>query len=54
MRMLLLLPKDVLGGLVLFAIGVMLYGVFARYVMLPISDWLDVDRAEFLLGRGSR
>lgn len=47
MRVLLLLPKVILGGLVLFAIGVMLYGVFARYVMLPISDWLDVDAPNF-------
>jgi TRAP-type C4-dicarboxylate transport system permease small subunit len=46
-RLLLLLPKILLGGLVLFAISVMLYGVFARYVMLPITDWLDVDAPNF-------
>lgn len=47
MRALTLLPKALLGGLVLFAIGVMLYGVLARYVMLPIADWLDVDAPNF-------
>ena len=41
------LPRVVLGGLVLFAIGVMLSGVFLRYVMLPITDWLDVDPVNF-------
>jgi TRAP-type C4-dicarboxylate transport system permease small subunit len=47
MRILLLLPRIVLGGLVLFAIGVMLWGVFMRYVMVPITDWLDVDPFNF-------
>ena len=47
MRMLLLLPRILVGGLVLFAIGVMLYGVFARYVMLPVTDWLDIDPPNF-------
>ncbi len=47
MRALTLLPRVLLGGLVLFAIGVMLYGVLARYVMLPIADWLDVDPPNF-------
>jgi TRAP-type C4-dicarboxylate transport system permease small subunit len=46
-RVITLLPRVLLGGLVLFAIGVMLYGVFARYVMLPITDWLDVDPPNF-------
>jgi TRAP-type C4-dicarboxylate transport system permease small subunit len=41
------IPKIVTGGLVLLAIGVMLYGVFMRYVMLPITDWLDVDPINF-------
>src|SRR4051812_37114274 len=41
------IPKIVTGGLVLLAIGVMLYGVFMRYVMLPITDWLDVDPVNF-------
>lgn len=47
MRFVTLLPKILLGGLVLFAISVMLYGVFARYIMLPITDWLDVDPPNF-------
>ena len=25
----------------------MLYGVFMRYIMLPITDWLDVDPINF-------
>ena len=41
------IPKILTGGLVLLAIGVMLYGVFMRYVMLPITDWLDVDPINF-------
>jgi TRAP-type C4-dicarboxylate transport system permease small subunit len=41
------LPRLVLGGLVLFAIGVMLCGVFLRYVMLPITNWMDVDPVNF-------
>ena len=41
------LPRLVLGGLVLSAIGVMLCGVFLRYIMLPITDWLDVDPVNF-------
>ena len=40
-------PRAILGGLVLFAIGVMLCGVFLRYVMLPITDWMDVDPINF-------
>lgn len=40
-------PKIVVGGLVLLAIGVMLYGVFMRYIMLPIADRLDVDPINF-------
>ena len=43
----LVIPKIVVGGLVLLAISVMLYGVFMRYVMLPITDWLDVDPINF-------
>ncbi len=35
------------GALVLIAIGVMLYGVLARYVLLPITNWLDVDPVNF-------
>jgi len=47
MRVLSLLPKILVGGLVLFAIGVMLWGILMRYVMLPITEWLDVDPFNF-------
>jgi TRAP-type C4-dicarboxylate transport system permease small subunit len=47
LRGVLAVPKVLVGGLVLLAIGVMLYGVFMRYVMLPITDWLDVDPINF-------
>ena len=47
MNAVLAIPKVIVGGLVLLAIGVMLYGVFMRYVMLPITDWLDVDPINF-------
>ena len=48
------IPKVVTGGLVLLAISVMLYGVFMRYVMLPITDWLGAavgvaERSHFAL-----
>jgi TRAP-type C4-dicarboxylate transport system permease small subunit len=43
----LLLPKIVVGALVLFAIGVMLTGVFLRYVMIEVTDWFDVDPVSF-------
>ncbi len=43
----LLLPKIVVGALVLFAIGTMLAGVFLRYVMIEVTDWLDVDPVSF-------
>jgi TRAP-type C4-dicarboxylate transport system permease small subunit len=46
-QIVLAIPKIVTGGLVLLAIGVMLYGVFMRYVMLPITNWLDVDPVNF-------
>jgi TRAP-type C4-dicarboxylate transport system permease small subunit len=46
-RAALAIPKILTGGLVLLAIGTMLYGVFMRYVMLPITDWLDVDPVNF-------
>jgi TRAP-type C4-dicarboxylate transport system permease small subunit len=41
------LPKIVVGGLVLFAIGVMLVGAFLRYVMVEVTDWLDLDPVNF-------
>jgi TRAP-type C4-dicarboxylate transport system permease small subunit len=40
-------PRVFLGLLVLGAIGTMLFGVFARYVLLPITDWFDVDPVNF-------
>ena len=46
-RVIQLIPKILVGGLVLGAIGVMLYGVLARYILLPITDWLDVDPVNF-------
>jgi TRAP-type C4-dicarboxylate transport system permease small subunit len=46
-RTVLVIPKIITGGLVLLAIAVMLYGVFMRYVMLPITGWLDVDPISF-------
>jgi TRAP-type C4-dicarboxylate transport system permease small subunit len=42
-----LIPKIVVGALVLIAIAVMLVGVFLRYVMVPITDWMDVDPINF-------
>ena len=44
---LVLLPRVLLGSLVLLAIGDMLYGVLMRYVMLPVTDWLDIDPPNF-------
>jgi len=41
------IPKIVVGALVLFAIAVMLAGVFLRYVMIEVTDWLDVDPVSF-------
>ncbi len=40
-------PRVFVGLLVLGAIGTMLFGVFARYVLLPITDWFDVDPVNF-------
>ena len=42
-----MVPKILVGGLVLGAIGTMLFGVFARYVLLPITNWMDVDPVNF-------
>jgi TRAP-type C4-dicarboxylate transport system permease small subunit len=43
----LLLPKIVLTVLLIVAIGDMIVGVFLRYVMVEITDWLDVDPINF-------
>lgn len=40
-------PRVFVGLLVLVAIGTMLFGVFARYVLLPITDWFDIDPVNF-------
>jgi len=41
------IPRFIAGVLVLFAIGVMLYGVFMRYIMLPVFDHFDWDPISF-------
>src|SRR5437588_12374795 len=43
----LLLPKIVLTALLALAIGDMILGVFFRYVVTAITDWLDVDPLRF-------
>ena len=43
----LLLPKIVLTALLVLAIADMLVGVFLRYVMVEITDWLDLDPVNF-------
>ena len=40
-------PRLVVGVLLLLAIGVMLVGVFLRYVMVPITDRLGLDPINF-------
>jgi len=40
-------PRVFVGLLVLGAIATMLFGVFARYMLLPITDWFDVDPVNF-------
>lgn len=47
MRTAVAVPRLLVGVLVLGAIGVMLFGVLARYVLLPITDWMDVDPVNF-------
>jgi TRAP-type C4-dicarboxylate transport system permease small subunit len=43
----LLLPKILLTALVALAIANMVLGVFLRYVMVPISDYLDLPPLRF-------
>src|SRR5207248_8428680 len=43
----LLLPKIVLTGLLILAIGDLIVGVLLRYVMVPVTDWLDLDPINF-------
>lgn len=46
-RVVALLPKVVLTALLAIAIADMLIGVFLRYVMVQITDWLDLDPVNF-------
>jgi len=43
----LLMPKIVLTGLLALAIADMIFGVFMRYVVTRVTDWLDVDPFNF-------
>jgi TRAP-type C4-dicarboxylate transport system permease small subunit len=43
----LMLPKIVLTALLVVAVIDMIIGVFLRYVMVPITDWLDLDTINF-------
>src|SRR5260370_9426055 len=43
----LLAPKIVLTALLALAIGDMIIGVFMRYVVTRVTDWLDVDPFSF-------
>jgi TRAP-type C4-dicarboxylate transport system permease small subunit len=46
-RLLALVPRVVVGLLLAVAIGNLLVGVFLRYVMLEVTDWLDLDPIRF-------
>jgi len=46
-NIILALPKIVLTGLLVVAIGDMITGVVLRYVMVPVTDWLDLDPINF-------
>src|SRR5438876_9787830 len=48
----LLLPKIVLTGLLILAIGDMIVGGFLRYVMIPVTDWLALDTINFFWVEG--
>lgn len=41
------IPKIVVGFLLIAAVVNLLIGVFLRYVMVPVTDWLDVDAIPF-------
>jgi len=43
----LLAPKIVLTGLLILAIADLVVGVFLRYVVVAITDWLDLDPINF-------
>ncbi len=42
-----LIPKIVLTALLILAIGDLIVGVFLRYVVVAITDWLDLDPVNF-------
>ncbi len=46
-RAVIAVPRIFVGILVLGAIGTMLFGVTARYILLPITNWFDVDPVNF-------
>src|SRR3954470_19507578 len=46
-QIMLLLPKILLTALVVLAIANMVLGVFLRYVMVPITDYLDLPPLRF-------
>ena len=41
------IPKIVVSLLLIVAIVNLLVGVFLRYVMIPVTDWLDLDPIPF-------
>ena len=41
------IPKIVVSLLLIAAIVNLLVGVFLRYVMIPVTDWLDIDSIPF-------
>jgi TRAP-type C4-dicarboxylate transport system permease small subunit len=41
------IPKIVVALLLVAAIVNLLVGVFLRYVMIPVTDWLDIDSIPF-------
>jgi len=41
------IPKIVVALLLIAAIVNLLVGVFLRYVMIPVTDWLDMDSIPF-------
>ena len=47
MRLLANIPKVVVALLLVAAICNLLVGVFLRYIMLEVTDWLDVDPIRF-------
>jgi TRAP-type C4-dicarboxylate transport system permease small subunit len=41
------IPKVLVSFLLIAAIANLLVGVFLRYVMVPVTDWLDLDSIPF-------